>query len=481
MLQSKTKFVDGDGGVLVQATVEGKSFPEKNRNHIPKEGTVEETSSARESLANITCVGAELPKLGPIDRVSILTSLISNVGAKTRERYSYALDTYDIANILDESLNPVVKVICVEGRFDLDSLIKIGQEPETSADGGIYLHILWKESERTTFWLYIGQASKFCDRIQKHNDPRFRHRNPSLHYKVWDSAKEMKSKFVILATLTPPECPQTQLIFNLGEMWLCLVFQTLPELQMGQWLPEDVKTLWSGHHLNVALPLWQGFTNTTENQAIREATGGRIAFQQYLLSEDSLVREWAEHARDAFNDVRNSPNPIIRKYWWELYQQRRLKSQETWGTKKADRAKELLAGAKATVKVSHHGEMTEVMGGMFRFTVARSLGLHLRHGDEVTLQYHMAATRHPHPYANKSLPTDPACRLGISIRGRDMNGEFQRWLHTNGELNVRKMNSLVDVLEGYSLGEIKEFKRRWHVNKSRVEVNEKTLRRHVYT
>jgi hypothetical protein len=250
---------------------------------------------------------------------------------------------------------------------------------------------------------------------------------------------------------------------------------------MGQWLPENVKTLWSGHHLNVALPLWQGFTDTTENQAIREATGGRVASQQYLLSEDPFVREWAEHARDAFNDVRNSPNPIIRKYWWDLHQQRRLKSQETWDTKKADRAKELLSGAKAIVKVSHDGEMTEVMGGMFRFTVARSLGLRLHHGDEVTLQYHMAAARHPHPYANKSLPTDPACRLGISIRGRDMNGEFHHWLHTNGELNVRKMNCLVDVLEGYSLGESKEFKRRWHVNKSRVAVNEKTLRRHVYT
>ncbi|KAJ5612829.1 hypothetical protein N7510_006023 [Penicillium lagena] len=395
------------------------------------------------------------------------------------ERYSSALDTYDIAKILDESLNPAVKVSCEEGKFDLGR--QVFSEPETSANGGIYLHILWKESDLTTFWLYIGQASKFCDRILKHNDPRFRYRFPSLHYKVWDSAEEMKSKFVTLASLIPPECRQTQLVFNLAEMWLCLIFQTLPELQMGQWLPEDVKPLWSGHHLNVALPLWQGFTDTKENQAISEATGGRIAFQQYLLSDDPFIREWAEHARDAFNDVRNSPNPIIRKYWWDLHQQRRLKSQETWEAKKEERAKELLSGAMAIVKSSHNGEMTEVMGGRFRFTVARSLGLYLHHGDEVTLQYHLTATRHQNPYATKSLPTDPASRLGISIRGRDMNGEFHRWLHTNGELNVRKMNSLVDVLEGYSLGESKNFKRRWHVNKTQDLVSEKEWRGNVYT
>lgn len=75
---------------------------------------------------NVTCVGAELPKLGPINRVSILTSLISNVGVKMKERYSSALNTYDVANILDESLNPAVKVNCEEGKFDLDRQVFSG-------------------------------------------------------------------------------------------------------------------------------------------------------------------------------------------------------------------------------------------------------------------------------------------------------------------------------------------------------------------
>jgi hypothetical protein len=43
-----------------------------------------------------------------------------------KERYSSALNTYDIANILDESLNPAVKVICVEGRFDLNRQVFSG-------------------------------------------------------------------------------------------------------------------------------------------------------------------------------------------------------------------------------------------------------------------------------------------------------------------------------------------------------------------
>ncbi|KAL5336706.1 hypothetical protein BJX70DRAFT_371716 [Aspergillus crustosus] len=40
---------------------------------------------------------------------------------------------------------------------------------------------------------------------------------------------------------------------------------------------------------NRALPLWQGFTDTRESQAILDAVGGRPTFQQYLASEDPSI------------------------------------------------------------------------------------------------------------------------------------------------------------------------------------------------
>ncbi|OQE89858.1 hypothetical protein PENNAL_c0013G10378 [Penicillium nalgiovense] len=51
-----------------------------------------------------------------------------------------------------------------------------------------------------------------------------RRKNMGLHYAVWGSAVDMKSAFVTLAILDAPSTPQTQLVLNLAEMWMCLVF-----------------------------------------------------------------------------------------------------------------------------------------------------------------------------------------------------------------------------------------------------------------
>lgn len=210
-------------------------------------------------------------------------------------------------------------------------------------------------------------------RIRKHKDPRHRWKNRGLHYAVWDSAVDMKSAFVTLAILDAPFSTKTQLVLNLAEMWMCLKFPTLTSLHLGSWLPKSTNAIWSGNHLNVALPLWQGFTDTQENKDITDAIGGRSTFQQYLTSEDSVIRAWAEQTRDAFNDIRNSPDPEIRNYWWDLHKERILKAQDTWGKKKASMAKQYLEGAKALVTLhsgNHKNHQTEGRAGSFRFTVS---------------------------------------------------------------------------------------------------------------
>lgn len=305
-----------------------------------------------------------------------------------------------------------------------------------------------------------------------------------LHYAVWESSPDMRSTFVTLATLTAPSCAQSQLILNLAEMWMCLVFQTLTSLHLDSWLSDQATAMWSGNHLNVALPLWQGFTNTQENRAIADAIGGRVTFQQYLASQDPVIRTWAQHARGAFNDIRNSPDPGIRNYWWELHKERVVKAQESWGAKKAEMAKQHLKGAKVSVLLypGNHGDhQIQVSSGSFSFTISRSLGLHLRHGDEVILQYHLTSTSHPHPYVTSALKTDPASRLGVSIRGQDDQGSFHCWLNATGECNARKMNSLVDLLEGYPLKESQGFKRRWFVCKSSKQTGDSRPGRNRYT
>ncbi|CAG8072561.1 unnamed protein product [Penicillium nalgiovense] len=62
----------------------------------------------------------ETLNLGPVDRTSILEHLISNVRLQVGERYFSVLEEYDISRILEDSLSPVVKDICEQGKFDLN-------------------------------------------------------------------------------------------------------------------------------------------------------------------------------------------------------------------------------------------------------------------------------------------------------------------------------------------------------------------------
>jgi hypothetical protein len=187
---------------------------------------------------------------------------------------------------------------------------------------------------------------------------------------------------------------------------------------LNEFLPDDVKSLWSGTHLNVALPLWQDF----KDHAVQEAIGDRHAFEEYLHSSDPHVRAWAADTRDAYNDLCNSPNLIL----WEYYRSNYLKSFEkaraTQEVKKAENAKYHLEGVLTSVSREHYHK--QVRCGNYKFTISAKLGLGLGDGDQVIVQYHLTETQHPYPYAVESLPTDSASRLGVSIRGHNSGGRF---------------------------------------------------------
>jgi hypothetical protein len=256
---------------------------------------------------------------------------------------------------------------------------------------------------------------------------------------------------------------------------MSLVFQTLRGVHLEEFLPEGIVNLWAGSHLNVALPLWQGFTAVPN----ADAMGGRLAFQEFLFHENPLVRQWAENHRDAFNDIRNSPDPELRQYYRDLHQIRQQQTQQTWEEKKSDKLQAYLSGKKATVGESHDGELSTIRIGSYQFTISRKLGLKVNDGDEVFVRFELTATPHPHAYACNARRDDPASRFALSVKGHNTSGDFFGWLTTGGELNVKKMNSLVDVLEGCSRKESLTFKRRWHIK--RKIPGERSSRGHVYT
>jgi hypothetical protein len=182
--------------------------------------------------------------------------------------------------------------------------------------------------------------------------------------------------FVTLATHDTVTTEKGQLLLNMQEMWMSLIFQTLRGVHLDEFLPADITRIWAGNHLNVALPLWQGFTAVPDEDAV----GGRLAFQEYLFNQNPVVRQWAGNLRDAFNDIRNSPDPILRQYYHDLRRTRLKHAQETWEKKKFNELHGYLSGKMATVKESHGGELSEIIIGSHRFTISRKLGLEVRGG-----------------------------------------------------------------------------------------------------
>ncbi|KAJ6072758.1 hypothetical protein N7467_010843 [Penicillium canescens] len=397
--------------------------------------------------------------LGVVDRLSILRHLISKTKQKYNDRYSKILNLahMDVETLLDNNLSLSVKELCERGQFTLSSLIALGGSPESSQEAGVYLHILWRQSIPSCFWLYVGQAGVFCVRIGTHKNPWRRQRQRSLHYTIWHSESDMESVFVKLAVHDAFSSEEGQLLLNLQEMWMSLVFQTLRGFHLDEFLPPGSNKLWAGNHLNVSIPLWQSFTAIPN----AETKGGSLAFKEYLCHKDPAVRHWAEDARDAFNDLRNSPDPLLRRYYLDLNQGgARKTARAAWEKKKYDELREYLSGKVAIVTESHDGELSEVSAGSFRFTISRKLGLNVDGGDKVLLKMHLAETSpHPRAYAHKARLDEPA----MSIEG--VHGDFFEWLTTSGNLNVQKMNSLVDVLEGLTLEESESLPRRWHVRR----------------
>lgn len=142
---------------------------------------------------------------------------------------------------------------------------------------------------------------------------------------------------------------------------------------------------------------------------------------------------------------------------------------------------EMSAGYRDCIPETIGNHQIEVRAGSFRFTVSQTLGLDVRNGNEVILQYHLTSTPHPHAYALSALKTDPATRLEVSIHGQDSHGDFHCWLRATGECNLRKMNTLVEILKGYSTLESQGFGRRWFIAESLNRTSSDPPGRNRYT
>jgi hypothetical protein len=184
----------------------------------------------------------------------------------------------------------------LNGRWSLDAMKAIGGDLKYEGRG-LYLDGVLGLDRRVR--IYIGQAGSIRSRVAQHLNFRYRRDNPSLHYHAMQNSiynsigliAQVPSPNMGNQTLPGMDCPD--LLLNMLEMWMCLVFRSLPLQTLDIWLPED-GTLKKGRKsgqegefggLNVASPLDQG-----EKQ--RE-------WLDLSECEDPLIREYLGRGRES--------------------------------------------------------------------------------------------------------------------------------------------------------------------------------------
>jgi hypothetical protein len=184
--------------------------------------------------------------------------------------------------------------------------------------------------------IYVGQATSLRARVAQHLNFRYRRDNPSLHYHALQAS--IYNAIGVLAVLPSPNMgghalpgmDDPGLLMNVLEMWMGLVFRTLPASVLEGWMPEGVSParregkegLFGG--LNIRSPLDQGDSRSdwvdlseSDDPLVREYAGSGITKNK---EHDSLQndiekrkKEYAERARK-MNRVGNegvSVNTIV--------------------------------------------------------------------------------------------------------------------------------------------------------------------------
>lgn len=329
------------------------------------------------------------------------------------------------------------------------------------------MNILWDSSNTENFWLYVGQAVDLSRRIADHCDKAYRRKHPSLYYHVWDSNQDMESQFVILACmdLDTPLSRTDQCLLNLQEMWMACVFRTLTGRDLDKYLSPSVGKQSSGRHLNVAPPIWQRFTD--EEPPNPREVYDREKFLDLLHSETPETKHWAECVRDSYNDLRNSPDPRLREYWFHNNKEQLRHAGEATEREYHENMKIYQEyGKEEIVRCAPGRNRGYINCGKYSFAVPQSLEIPA--GSKVTVQFHLYETPVPYMYAQKAMPDDPSSRLAISIKsGNSADHQVHSWLQSaRGEKIVMKMNTLVDALEGVSYSVTQQLRRRWRINRT---------------
>jgi hypothetical protein len=304
-----------------------------------------------------------------------------------------------------------------------------------------------------SYHLYVGQSETLKARLREHENPFYRSRNPSLHYRVWDSRLDHESTFVVLSY-----CPEIHPIaLNLLEAWGTLIFQTLQKNDLIEYLPDGTVLLpQAGSHLNIANPLWQRIAEKKEDIWRSDDSNRRENFSELIRNSDGVVREYYLSLTRAFRELKDSPNPVMRAYFLAGY---RKQSASRFAATLERTRDEILRGAIKKVSLSINGTQRIYYG---------QVPIRIRHGqirllpsEEVHIQGYLTQGLNPKVYATGATAEDPGRRLSLRLTVERDGCCSPMWLTAGGNEAAMIANTLVDTVENVPYDDIEKSPRRF--------------------
>ena len=210
---------------------------------------------------------------------------------------------------------------------------------------------------------------------------------------------------------------------------------------------------WVGRHLNITLPL----PSRSERNDLRSSFPK--PGEEVYGSEDHSIKSYYQLARQTFYSMKDSPDNAKRLYYAQVIKRSR---QQYFTTVNSNKRCDFLRGVRR-----------KLSSGMTFTLFDLTCRVPSKHGCSPGTDFWVhcnsipreEASLHPHIYATKALPEDPAFRLGIFVqRTHRSQGKFEAWLETPGEKAPKNVNTFVDTIEDDRMFDIVKRPRR-HIPK----------------
>ncbi|KAI8936235.1 hypothetical protein NX059_006659 [Plenodomus lindquistii] len=259
--------------------------------------------------------------------LSHLLTKLQDPTCKYHSRYSPYIQRHpSLPNTLYSTIRPQIWTL-LSHRLSLDALKLVAGDLRSENRGSIYLNAILGLDKRVR--IYVGQTASLRQRVGQHLNFRYRRDNPSLHYHALQGS--VYNAFGVVAQVPVGgaarglgEMEDVGLLLNLAEMWVCLVFRTLPDEMLEEWLPdhrdvskerrEGKEGVFGG--LNVACPLENGGKERewvdmsgSEDPLVREYLG-----VDRLKEEEEARREAREEKRVKKEEVEDTPEQRRKTY-----------------------------------------------------------------------------------------------------------------------------------------------------------------------